>query len=84
MQYFGYRAGQAIGALLRRLQIPHQGNESNGKLRIHGVALKKWFQPKLTSPFSGKPGDWSSSISRLGKGISHQQRNIRVGNLSLD
>ncbi|XP_014493883.1 pentatricopeptide repeat-containing protein MRL1, chloroplastic [Vigna radiata var. radiata] len=78
------RAGQAIGALLRRLQIPHQGNESNGKLRIHGAALKKWFQPKLTSPFSGKPGDWNSSMSRLGKGISHQQRNIRLGNLSLD
>ncbi|TKY67647.1 Pentatricopeptide repeat-containing protein MRL1 [Spatholobus suberectus] len=87
------RAGQAVGALLRRLQIPHQGNESNGKLRINGLALKKWFQPKLASPFSvnvgsptfsGKPGDWSSSLSRLGKSISHQQRNIRTGNLSLD
>ncbi|KAK7341393.1 hypothetical protein VNO80_24322 [Phaseolus coccineus] len=78
------RMGKAIGALLRRLQIPHQGNESNGKLRINGVALKIWFQPKLASPFSGKPGDWSSSMSRLGKGISHQQRNIRIGNLSLD
>ena len=78
------RMGKAIGALLRRLQIPHQGNESYGKLRINGVALKIWFQPKLASPFSGKPGDWSSSMSRLGKGISHQQRNIRIGNLSLD
>ncbi|CAJ1933699.1 unnamed protein product [Sphenostylis stenocarpa] len=78
------RAGQAVGALLRRLRIPHLGNESNGKLRINGLSLKKWFQPKLASPFSGKPGDWSSSISRLGKSISHQQRNIRMGNLSLD
>lgn len=93
MQYFGFRAGQAVGALLRRLQIPHQGSESNGKLRIGGLALKKWFQPKLASPFSvnmgsptfsGKPGDWNSSLSRLGKSISNQQRNIRTGNLSLD
>lgn len=88
------RAGQAIAALLRRLQIPCQGNESNGKLRINGVALKKWFQPKLAFPFSGnvgspatfrgKQGDWSSSLSRLGKSISLQQRNIRTRNLSLD
>ncbi|XP_027355994.1 pentatricopeptide repeat-containing protein MRL1, chloroplastic isoform X2 [Abrus precatorius] len=81
---FAGRVGQAIAALLRRLQIPYQGNESNGKLRINGLALKKWFRPKLASPFSGKPGDWSSSLSRLGKSISHQQRNIRTGNLSLD
>ncbi|KAE9620327.1 putative tetratricopeptide-like helical domain, pentacotripeptide-repeat region of PRORP [Lupinus albus] len=78
------RVGQAVGALLRRLQIPYKGNESSGKLRINGLALKIWFQPKLASPFSGKPGDWSSSQSRLGKSISHQQRNIRTGNLSLD
>ncbi|KAJ1393768.1 Tetratricopeptide-like helical domain superfamily, partial [Sesbania bispinosa] len=78
------RVGQVVAALLRRLQIPYQGNESYGKLRINGLALTKWFQPKLASPFSGKPGDWSSSQSRLGKSISHQQRNIRTGNLSLD
>ncbi|XP_061342102.1 pentatricopeptide repeat-containing protein MRL1, chloroplastic [Gastrolobium bilobum] len=78
------RVGQAVGALLRRLQIPYQGNESYGKLRINGIVLKKWFQPKLESPFSGNPGDWSSSQSRLGKSISHQQRSIRTGNLSLD
>ncbi|CAL0329288.1 unnamed protein product [Lupinus luteus] len=78
------RVGQTVGALLRRLQIPYKGNESSGKLRINGLALKIWFQPKLASPFSGKPGDWSSSQSRLGKSISHQQRNIRTGNLSLD
>ncbi|RDX65611.1 Pentatricopeptide repeat-containing protein MRL1, chloroplastic, partial [Mucuna pruriens] len=87
------RAGQAVAALLRRLQIPYQGNESNGKLRINGLVLKKWFQPKLASPFSSnvrsptfseKPGNWSSSLSQLGKSISHQQRNIRSGNLSLD
>ncbi|XP_015951896.1 pentatricopeptide repeat-containing protein MRL1, chloroplastic isoform X1 [Arachis duranensis] len=77
------RVGQAVAALFRRLKIPYQGHESSGKLRINGLALKKWFQPKLAS-FSGKPGDWSSSPSRLGKRISHQQRRIRTGNLSLD
>ncbi|KAK7264209.1 hypothetical protein RJT34_31814 [Clitoria ternatea] len=78
------RVGQEVAALLRRLQIPYHGTESKGKLRINGLALKKWFQPKLMSPFSGKPGDWSSSLSRLGRSISHQQRNIRTGNLSMD
>ncbi|XP_028767985.1 pentatricopeptide repeat-containing protein MRL1, chloroplastic [Neltuma alba] len=78
------RAGQAVAAMLRRLRIPYQGNESFGKIRISGVTLRKWLQPKLASPFSGKPGDLSLSQSRLGKSISLQQRNIRTGNLSLD
>ncbi|KAK7854822.1 pentatricopeptide repeat-containing protein mrl1 [Quercus suber] len=78
------RVSQAITALLRRLGIQYQGNESYGKIRINGLTLRRWFQPKLDSPFSGKPGDWSSSQSRLGKEIIHQQRDIRAGNLSLD
>lgn len=78
------RVGQAIAALLRRLRIPYQGNESFGKIRIIGVILRKWLQPKLASPFSGKPGDFSLLQSRLGKGIRLQQRNIRASNLSLD
>lgn len=77
------RMGQAIAALLRRIKLPYQGNESYGKIRINGLALRKWFQPKLASPFTGKPGEWNASQLRLGKGISHQQRNIRTGNLSL-
>ncbi|KAH1031711.1 hypothetical protein J1N35_043885 [Gossypium stocksii] len=77
------RMGQAIAALLRRIKLPYQGNESYGKIRINGLALRKWFQPKLASPFTGKPGEWNASQMRLGKGISHQQRNIRNGNLSL-
>ncbi|KAL1062918.1 hypothetical protein V6Z11_D13G111400, partial [Gossypium hirsutum] len=77
------RMGQAIAALLRRIKLPYQGNESYGKIRINGLALRKWFQPKLASPFTGKPGEWNASQMRLGKGISHQQRNIRTGNLSL-
>ncbi|XP_018841411.1 pentatricopeptide repeat-containing protein MRL1, chloroplastic isoform X2 [Juglans regia] len=77
------RVSQAVAALLRRLGLQYQGNESYGKIRINGLVLRRWFQPKLhVSPFMGKPGDWSSSQSRLGKGITHQQRDIRTGNLS--
>ncbi|XP_022727395.1 LOW QUALITY PROTEIN: pentatricopeptide repeat-containing protein MRL1, chloroplastic-like [Durio zibethinus] len=79
------RVGQAIAALLRRIGLPYQGNEYYGKIRINGLALQRWFQPKLiVSPFCGKPGEWNASQMRLGKRISHQQRNIRTGNLSLD
>uniref|UniRef100_A0A5B7AQ15 PROP1-like PPR domain-containing protein n=1 Tax=Davidia involucrata TaxID=16924 RepID=A0A5B7AQ15_DAVIN len=74
------RISQAIAALLRRLRLPYQGNESYGKIRINGIAVKRWFRPKLASPFSGK----QTELSWLGKGITHQQRNIRTGNLSLD
>lgn len=77
------RISQGVGALLRRLRLPYQGNESYGKVRINGLAVKRWFQPKLASPFSGKPEELSSSLTRLGKGIAHQQRNIRTGTLSL-
>ncbi|KAG7975836.1 hypothetical protein I3843_06G120200 [Carya illinoinensis] len=76
------RVSQAVAALLRRLGLQYQGNESYGKIRINGLVLRRWFQPKLAPPFMGKPGDWSSSQSRLGKGITHQQRDIRTGNLS--
>ncbi|XP_038901397.1 pentatricopeptide repeat-containing protein MRL1, chloroplastic isoform X2 [Benincasa hispida] len=78
------RVGQAVAALLRRLGLPYQGNGSSGKIRINGLALRRWLQPKLSDSLSGKPGEFSSFQSRLRKGISHQQRNIRMGNLSLD
>ncbi|KAI3844860.1 hypothetical protein MKW92_048540 [Papaver armeniacum] len=91
------RVGQALGAMLRRLGLRYQGNESFGKIRINGLFIKRWFQPKLDSPaFSGKPAEFSfsgfsgkqtefslsSSQTRLGKGIVDQQRNIRNCNLS--
>ncbi|XP_042507893.1 pentatricopeptide repeat-containing protein MRL1, chloroplastic isoform X2 [Macadamia integrifolia] len=78
------KMGQETGAMLRRLRLPYQGNESYGKIRINGLALKRWFQPKLHAPFSGKPAKLSSSQTRLGEGISDQRRNIRAGNLSLE
>lgn len=80
----GNRTSRAVAALLRRLAIQYIGNESFGKIRINGVVVKKWLQPKLASPFSGKPSNMNSSQSRLGRGISIQQRNIRIGNLSLE
>lgn len=78
------RISQAVASLLRRLGLPYQGNESYGKIRINGISLRRWLQPKLDSPFSGKPGEWSTSLSRLGKGISFQQRDIRTGDFSLE
>ncbi|CAN6918152.1 unnamed protein product [Brassica oleracea] len=74
--------GQDISALLRRLGIPY--HRKDAKLRINGVALKNWFQPKLDSPFSTKPGDLRSSQVPLGNQITRQQRSIRLGNLSLE
>nr|XP_043623607.1 pentatricopeptide repeat-containing protein MRL1, chloroplastic [Erigeron canadensis] len=78
------RVSQGISALLRRLRIAYIGNESFGKLRINGVVVKKWLSPKLSSPYGGNPTIFSSSNSRLGKGISNQQRHIRSGNLSFE
>ncbi|XP_009589921.1 pentatricopeptide repeat-containing protein MRL1, chloroplastic isoform X2 [Nicotiana tomentosiformis] len=78
------RINRAVAALLRRLGLPYQGNESYGKIRINGVIVKRWFQPKLESPFSWEQTNLSFSQTRLRKGISHQQRNIRTSNLSLD
>ncbi|GAB4838914.1 hypothetical protein Ancab_028446 [Ancistrocladus abbreviatus] len=78
------RITQAVGALLRRIGLRYHGSESQGKIRINGLAVKRWFTPKLAPPFSGRRTELSLSESRLGKGITHQQRNIRTGNLSLD
>lgn len=77
------RVGQAVGSLLRRLGIKYHGEESHGKMRINGLTLRRWFNPKLTSTSStGTPADLLPLPSRLAKGIANQQRNIR--NLSLE
>uniref|UniRef100_A0A0E0EW93 PROP1-like PPR domain-containing protein n=1 Tax=Oryza meridionalis TaxID=40149 RepID=A0A0E0EW93_9ORYZ len=77
------RVGQAVGSLLRRLGIKYHGEESHGKMRINGLTLRRWFNPKLTSTSStGTPADLLPLPSRLAKGIADQQRNIR--NLSLE
>ncbi|KAK9108735.1 hypothetical protein Sjap_016795 [Stephania japonica] len=78
------RVGQAVGALLRRLGLPYQGDESYGKIRINGLAIRRWFQPKLASPFTGNPSELNSSPTRLAKGITNQQRIIRTSNFSTD
>lgn len=76
------RIGQRIAALLRRIGLSYQGNESYGKIRINGLTLKRWFQPKVESSFIGKPGQWGFSQLQLGKQITRQQRDIRSRNLS--
>ncbi|KAJ1689147.1 hypothetical protein LUZ63_013302 [Rhynchospora breviuscula] len=84
------RTGQAVGSLLRRLGIRYQGDESHGKLLISGISLRRWFEPKIDeSSLLGIPGyTFQGTIplqSRLAKGISDQQRNIRSDvNLSFD
>ncbi|KAK1273170.1 Pentatricopeptide repeat-containing protein [Acorus gramineus] len=78
------RVGQAVTAMLRRLRLPYQGNESFGKIRITGLSLRRWFKPRLnTLTFGSKPMEFSSSM-RLAKGIIDQQRSIRNSNLSLE
>ncbi|URE22484.1 PPR repeat [Musa troglodytarum] len=80
------RVGQAIGSLLRRLGLPYQGDESYGKIRINGLALRRWFKPRVTSTsFSGRPAEMIPTTARLAKGIADQQRSIRISkNLSLE
>lgn len=84
MNSLNNRISQAVAALLRRLGLPYVGNESHGKIRINGVSVRKWLQPKVDPPFGWKPTDLSFSETRLGKGIAHQQRKIRTGHLSLE
>ncbi|KAL5715047.1 hypothetical protein ACHQM5_016931 [Ranunculus cassubicifolius] len=79
------RVGQSVGALLRRIGLHYQGNESTGKIKINGLSIKRWFQPKLTSPtFDVKSQGLNAANMRLGKRIADQQRDIRMSNLSLN
>lgn len=80
-----HRVGQAVGSLLRRLGLPYQGDESYGKIRINGLALRRWFKPKIASShLAGRPAEMIPTTARLGRGIADQQRSIRSRNLSLD
>jgi len=76
------RIGQAVGSLLRRLGISYQGDESHGRMRINGLTLRRWFNPKLNNKSSAAAADLLPLPSRLAKGIAGQQRDIR--NLSLE
>jgi pentatricopeptide repeat protein len=81
------RTGQAVAALLRRLNLPYQGNETYGKIRISGRVIRHWLSPKSYPPSSKFPGrtlDSSCPNSHLGKGIVDQQRMIRTEDLSID
>lgn len=81
------RTGQAVAALFRRLNLPYQGNETYGKIRISGGVMRHWLSPKSYPPSSKFPGmtlDSSCPNSHLGKGIVDQQRMIRTEDLSID
>ncbi|CAA0807675.1 Pentatricopeptide repeat-containing protein MRL1-chloroplastic [Striga hermonthica] len=78
------RISQAVAALLRRLGLSYIGNESYGKIRINGVTIRTWFQPKLRSRFDANNMDFSSSVRHLGSGISRQQFKIRTDHFSLE
>ncbi|EPS58731.1 hypothetical protein M569_16081, partial [Genlisea aurea] len=77
------RVSQAVAALLRRLGLSYIGNESYGKIRINGVTIRRWFQPKLESRFSEKTVNLNPSLTHLSSGISRQQLKIRTSYLSL-
>ncbi|KAG7010874.1 Pentatricopeptide repeat-containing protein MRL1, chloroplastic [Cucurbita argyrosperma subsp. argyrosperma] len=83
----GLKHRLAAGSRLPNIMIlmPNETTQvlsSKGERTINLVG--RWLQPKLSNSLSGKPGEFSSFQSRLREGISHQQRNLRTGNLSLD
>ncbi|KAG6413463.1 hypothetical protein SASPL_126174 [Salvia splendens] len=78
------RVSQEVAALLRRLGLSYQGNGSYGKIRINGITIRKWFQPKLGSPFTEKKMELSSSLTNLASGINRQRSKIRTVHLSLE
>ncbi|KAG9443087.1 hypothetical protein H6P81_018941 [Aristolochia fimbriata] len=78
------RVGQAIGAMLRRLGLPYQGKESLGKIKINGLAIKRWFQPKLSSFSKAKPAQTNILQTNLARRIADQQRDIRNRNLIVE
>ncbi|XP_047944173.1 pentatricopeptide repeat-containing protein MRL1, chloroplastic-like [Salvia hispanica] len=78
------RVSQEVAALLRRLGLSYQGNGSYGKIRINGITIRKWFQPKLGSPFTEKKMELSSPLANLASGINRQRRKIRTVHLSLE
>lgn len=77
------RVNQAVGALLRRLRLRYEGGESHGKIRISGLAVKRWLQPNLVASINGKQAQLGLSQLGLASEITRQQRNIRTGSLSL-
>ncbi|KZV53463.1 Pentatricopeptide repeat-containing protein [Dorcoceras hygrometricum] len=78
------RISQSLAGVLRRLGIAYLGNESYGKIRINGVSIRRWFEPKLESSFTRSTTHQSLSYGHLSSGIIRQQRTIRSGLLSLE
>ncbi|XP_073278847.1 pentatricopeptide repeat-containing protein MRL1, chloroplastic isoform X1 [Primulina huaijiensis] len=78
------RISQSLAGVLRRLGIAYQGNESYGKIRINGVSIRRWFEPKLESSFIRSTTHKSWSHRHLSSGILRQQLTIRTGLWSLE
>ncbi|XP_073149842.1 pentatricopeptide repeat-containing protein MRL1, chloroplastic isoform X2 [Henckelia pumila] len=78
------RISQSLAGVLRRLGIAYLGNESYGKIRINGVSIRRWFEPKLASSFIRSTAHKSLAHGHLSSGILRQQRTIRTGFLSLE
>lgn len=79
------REGRAVGSLLRRLGLFYQGDESFGRIRIHGLTIRRWFKPKLSCSIPpGKSAEMIPVSTRLSKGIEDQQRSIRSNDLSIE
>ncbi|EYU37881.1 hypothetical protein MIMGU_mgv1a002592mg [Erythranthe guttata] len=79
---FADRRSQALAALLRRLGLSYQGNESFGKMKLNGLTIRMWLQPELGTPFGGKKIDRGPPLRRLGSDLSRQRQKIRTGHLS--
>lgn len=80
------RTGQAVAAVLRRLQLKPQGHESAGELRLTVLEIQKWLKLKPSTPSAMKtpfslPEKGHSPYSLLAKTIADQQRAIRMGTL---
>lgn len=74
------RSGQAVASLLRRLKLSYQGNESYGKIRISGKAIKNWLRPEHIS------FQLSTHLANgigIGVDLGQQQRAIRLQQLSI-
>lgn len=76
--------GQAVAALLRRLDIRFQGPESRGKLRILAASLQKRLRNTGGAVLQPEPVvfrlvDPGAPEARLAKSIAEQQRAIRMG-----
>eukprot|EP00252_Welwitschia_mirabilis_P018878 TRINITY_DN4236_c0_g1_i2.p1 TRINITY_DN4236_c0_g1~~TRINITY_DN4236_c0_g1_i2.p1 ORF type:complete len:513 (+),score=117.98 TRINITY_DN4236_c0_g1_i2:201-1739(+) len=81
------RTGQAVAALLRRLDLPYQGKEAQGRIRISGKPLRQWMSPKHypnNFHFHGRASTSRNPSVLLGKHILDQRGKIQTKDFSVD